>query len=83
MPPKFLGGAEVNLGRATARPVLADWMTTAENPYFSKAMVNRIWGQFFGRGFVNPVDDMHDGNPPSHPDCWPTWPSSSPPAAST
>ena len=31
-------------------------------------MVNRIWAQFFGRGFVNPIDDMHDGNEPSHPE---------------
>ena len=43
-------------------------MTTAEEPVLRKAMVNRIWAQFFGRGLVNPVDDMHDGNPPSHPE---------------
>lgn len=30
-------------------------------------MTNRVWGQLFGRGFINPVDDMHDGNPESHP----------------
>ena len=47
---------------------LADWLTTAQNPFFSKAMVNRIWNQYFGRGLVNPVDDMHDGNPASHPE---------------
>ena len=65
MPAKFLGGPEVNLdGKPKARPVLAKWMTTADNPYFSKAMVNRAWFQLFGRGLVNPVDDMNnDANP--------------------
>src|SRR5262249_23131266 len=46
---------------------LADWITTAENPFFSKAMVNRVWSELMGRGIVNAVDDMHDGNMPSHP----------------
>ncbi len=69
VPAKFLGGPVVNLdGKPKARPVLAKWMTTAENPYFSKAMVNRVWFQLFGRGLVNPVDDLNnDQNPPSHP----------------
>src|SRR6202035_295031 len=63
------GGAPVDLGsKAKVRPVLAQWMTTAENPYFSKAMVNRVWFQLFGRGLVNPVDDLNnDQNPASHP----------------
>jgi len=68
VPPKFLQGEEPKLGAGEAyRPVLADWMTSAKNPYFSKAMVNRTWAQFFGRGIVNPIDDMHDGHVPSHP----------------
>ena len=69
VPAKFLGGPEVNLSsKPKARPVLANWMTTAENPYFSKAMVNRVWFQLFGRGLVNPVDDLNnDQNPASHP----------------
>jgi hypothetical protein len=68
VPPKFLQGEEPKLNNGDAyRPVLAEWMTKPTNPYFSKAMVNRIWAQFFGRGIVNPVDDMHDGNSPSHP----------------
>jgi hypothetical protein len=68
LPPKFLQGqhAVVNSGRSP-REVLADWMTSRRNPYFARAMVNRTWGELFGRGLVNPVDDMHDGNPPSHP----------------
>jgi hypothetical protein len=50
------------------RPVLADWLVSAENKYFAPAAVNRLWAHFFARGFVNPIDDMHDGNPPSHPE---------------
>jgi hypothetical protein len=67
LPPKFLGGENPKVGSGPARPVLADWMTTASNPFFAKAMVNRTWSQFMGRGLVNPVDDMHDGNHASHP----------------
>ncbi len=64
VPAKFLQGEEPKLGAGEAyRPVLADWMTSPKNPYFSKAMVNRAWAQFFGRGIVNPIDDMHDGQP--------------------
>lgn len=50
------------------RAVLADWITSPENPYFAHAAVNRIWGQFFGFGIVDPVDDFHDDNPPSDPE---------------
>jgi hypothetical protein len=68
VPPKFLQGDEPKLASESAyRPALAEWMTGAKNPYFSRAMVNRLWAQLFGRGLVNPVDDMHDGNKPSHP----------------
>jgi hypothetical protein len=68
LPPKFLQGDAPEIGSGAAyRPVLADWMTRASNPYFSRAMVNRLWAQMFGRGLVQPVDDMHDGNSPSHP----------------
>jgi YHS domain-containing protein len=41
-----------------ARPHLAKWLTSPENPYFARAMVNRMWWHFFGRGLINPVDDM-------------------------
>jgi hypothetical protein len=68
VPAKFLQGEQAKLGpRQPARPVVADWMTSPKNPFFAKAMVNRTWAQFFGRGIVNPVDDMHEGNVPSHP----------------
>ncbi|MFQ5733431.1 MAG: DUF1553 domain-containing protein [Planctomycetaceae bacterium] len=48
------------------RAVFADWMTAADNPFFAKASVNRIWGHLMGRGIVEPVDDFRDSNPPSN-----------------
>jgi hypothetical protein len=69
LPPKFLGGVQPKVKpNGPVRPVLAAWMTSPSNPFFARAMVNRVWGQIFGRGLVNPVDDMHDGNPASHPE---------------
>lgn len=48
------------------RVVFAQWLTSAENPFFSKSVVNRIWGHLMGRGIVEPVDDFRDSNPPSN-----------------
>ena len=48
------------------RVVFADWLANAENPFFAKAAVNRIWGHLMGRGIVEPVDDFRDSNPPSN-----------------
>lgn len=45
------------------RSVLADWITSPENPFFAKAMVNRIWAELFGKGLVDPVDDFRASNP--------------------
>jgi hypothetical protein len=47
---------------------LAEWVTQADNPYFARAIANRIWGQFMGRGLVHPVDDLSDTNKPTHPE---------------
>ena len=47
---------------------LAEWMTSPDNPYFAEAIVNRIWSHFFGRGFVEPVDDFRTTNPATHPE---------------
>ncbi len=46
------------------RHALVEWMTSPENPYFAKALVNRYWKHFFGRGLVDPEDDMRATNPP-------------------
>jgi hypothetical protein len=50
------------------RSQLLDWMLSRENPFFAKAIVNRIWGEFFGKGIVDPVDDFRVSNPPSNPE---------------
>jgi hypothetical protein len=54
--------------RVAARGALADWMTAPDNPYFSRAAVNRVWAQLFGTGLVDPVDDFAADNAPSHPE---------------
>lgn len=48
------------------RVILADWMTSPDNPYFAKAIANRIWAHYFGRGLIEPIDDMRQTNPPSN-----------------
>ena len=42
-------------------------MADPANPYFAKALVNRYWAHFLGRGIVEPMDDMRLTNPPSNP----------------
>ena len=53
-----------------ARVVLADWITSPTNSYFSGAMVNRLWHHFFSVGLVEPVDDLRASNPPSNAELW-------------
>ena len=48
------------------REHLADWLCSPTNPYFSRAIVNRVWGNFMGAGLVEAVDDMRETNPPSN-----------------
>src|SRR5207248_747588 len=50
------------------RAALADWMTSAKNPYFAKALVNRYWKHLLNRGLVEPEDDMRETNPPTNPE---------------
>ncbi len=52
---------EANVDR---RKPLVDWLTDAANPFFAKAIVNRVWFHLHGRGIVEPVDDFRDSNPP-------------------
>ena len=47
---------------------LADWMSTPQNPFFAKALVNRYWKHFFQRGLIEPEDDIRDTNPPTNPE---------------
>lgn len=65
--PKLLGGDEVALvDYNDPRSPLMEWMRDAENPYFARAWVNRVWAHYFGAGIVNPPDDMNLANPPSN-----------------
>ena len=69
VPAQLLGGDVLKLDASKPyRPVLAQWVAAPANPFFAKAFVNRLWSQYFGRGFVNPVDDLSDENEPTHPD---------------
>lgn len=49
------------------RDALAQWLTSKQNPFFAKAVVNRIWSYFFGKGIIDPVDDIRASNPPVNP----------------
>ena len=49
------------------REALVDWMAAKENPFFAHALVNRYWKHFFGRGLVDPEDDMRATNPATNP----------------
>src|SRR5262249_37791859 len=56
---KFLNGAEPAWKpQTTTRATLAEWVTSADNPYFARAAVNRLWAYFFGTGLIEPVDEM-------------------------
>ena len=67
--PRLLDGKTVKIPPADdPRKALADWMTASNNPYFARAMVNWVWAQLFGRGLVDPPDDMSRANPPVHPE---------------
>jgi len=50
------------------RVALAEWLTSKDNPYFARSTANRFWSYFFGRGIIDPVDDIRAGNPPSNPE---------------
>ena len=50
------------------RHKLVDWMADAKNPFFARAVANRYWSHFFGRGIVDPIDDMRVTNPPTNPE---------------
>jgi hypothetical protein len=66
--PKPPGGPPAKIPeKSDPRHALMEWMLAPDNPYFAKAMVNRVWGAYFGRGIVDPVDDIRVSNPPVNP----------------
>lgn len=66
--PHFLDGTEYKGSLLKKREALAQWITDKSNPYFSQAIVNRIWKHFMGRAFVEPVDGFGEENPPTNPE---------------
>ncbi|NNJ25099.1 DUF1549 and DUF1553 domain-containing protein [Alienimonas chondri] len=70
--PKFLGGEQPDFANderfkgRDRREVLAEWLTSEENPYFARNIVNLVWAHFTGRGIVEPVDDVRISNPPAN-----------------
>ncbi len=68
MKPKALGGPVMDGPKAPEdrRVRLASWLSSADNPFFAKSLVNRVWYHLMGRGIVEPVDDFRDSNPASN-----------------
>ncbi len=68
VPPKFPGGVQPSGDHQGARRLqLSIWMSSPNNPFLARATVNRVWSLLFGRGLVNPVDDLRPENQPIHP----------------
>ncbi|HTN75273.1 MAG TPA: DUF1553 domain-containing protein, partial [Pirellulaceae bacterium] len=69
MTPKFLGGITPELKPGEdRREVLAKWISSTDNPLFATSVANRVWAHFFGKGIVEPVDDIRVSNPASNPE---------------
>jgi hypothetical protein len=67
MPPMPLDGKPLPADSALdRRRYFADWLTSPDNPYFAKALVNRVWKNFMGRGLVEAEDDLRETNPASN-----------------
>lgn len=67
--PHVLDGQPLEVDAASdPRAPLAAWLTAKENPLFARALVNRLWAHYLGRGLVEPIDDLRATNPASHPE---------------
>jgi len=66
--PKYLGDMTTVDFQADEdrREALARWITSSSNPWFKRAIANRLWNNFMGRGIVQPVDDVRLTNPASN-----------------
>jgi hypothetical protein len=64
VPTHALGAPAADFSQvADRRAVLADWMLAPDNPFFARSIVNRLWAHYFGRGLVEPIDDLRATNP--------------------
>ena len=66
--PRIPGDRFLPADAPDGRAELVDWLTGTDNPYFAKAIVNRLWKAMMGRGLVEPVDDFRSTNPATHPE---------------
>jgi hypothetical protein len=67
LPPTPLDGKAIPLEAPVDRRIaFDDWLTSPQNPYFARSLVNRVWANFMGRGIINPVDDTRATNPASN-----------------
>ena len=67
--PRFLGSTTPAISPGQDyRTILADWLTSRDNLAFARNFANIVWAHFFGRGIVDPVDDVRVSNPPSNPE---------------
>jgi hypothetical protein len=66
---RFPDGADVKFAPdQDPREVFANWLISPKNPWFARAIVNRIWAWMFGRGIVQEPDDLRADNPPENPE---------------
>jgi hypothetical protein len=66
MPPEPLDAKPLPISdRGDRREAFADWLARKDNPYFARAIVNRVWRNFFSRGLIDPEDDLRATNPAS------------------
>ena len=64
VPARALGDAPADFSSGSdRRQALARWITAPDNPFFAKAIVNRLWAHYFGHGLVDPIDDLRETNP--------------------
>jgi len=68
VPPRFLGAEQPDVAGRDRREVLAGWLASPDNPWFAQNIANIAWAHFFGRGIVDPVDDVRVSNPASNPE---------------
>lgn len=66
-PPKIEDNKPVPPPVFSRKDQLADWIAAPQNPFLARAIANRIWAQYMGRGLVHPVDNLSQSNPASHP----------------
>ena len=69
VPAALLDGTQIRTDeKKSPRLGFGEWLTARQNPYFARAIANRVWGQLMGTGLVSPVDDFRESNPPTHPE---------------